>query len=68
MRAIAHVVSGICMIVMISAVSASGFATLGISGIARVKTDEIKSAIDRGASMAELQNIAKGNGFELSVK
>jgi hypothetical protein len=68
MRTIAYLISGICGIVMISAISASGFTAMGISGIAKVKTDEIKSAIDRGASTAELHQIANQNGFALTVK
>lgn len=68
MRTVTQLISGVCLIVMVSAISASGFVSMGISGIARTKVDQIKSAIDNGASPGEIQQIAQANGFTLSVK
>jgi hypothetical protein len=56
-------------IVAIATVSCSGYTLVaGIAGIAKETVDGLKSAIDAGASLDQLQTVAAANGFELTIQ
>ena len=60
-------VLGTVSILAVAVVTSCGFWATGIGGIAKGTTTAIKTSLKHGATLDQLKETARANGFELSV-